>query len=117
MANHRRPATVMAINGATVTVSGVEAFIDDWFKAGFLITANGDTRDVLASDQSSGLITLTAALPSTSLGLGDTLDLYDGCDHVYATCFGKFGDETEDGDAFLAFPYTPLDNVFQSGVR
>lgn len=118
MASHRRPATVTAISGRTITVSGVGAFEDHWFKAGFLVTENGDTRDVLASVQSSGLITLTAGLPSTSLRVGSAVDLYDGCDHVYSTCHGpKFAAETEDGDAFRAAPYTPLSNAFKTGVQ
>ena len=118
MANHRREATVTAVDGRKVTFSGIGAFADNWFKAGFLITENGDTRDVLASVQSSGEVTVTAGLPSTSLSVGSAVNLYDGCDHLYSTCYGpKFAAETEDGDAFRGAPYTAVSNAFQTGVQ
>lgn len=119
MANHERTATVTDIDENTITVSGVSSFADDWFKAGFAKTSNGDTRDILGNIQSTGVITLTAAFPSTTLGIGDTILLYDGCDHTYATCKSvKFSAETDNGEAFGGFPFSPDKNPHsQTGIQ
>lgn len=115
---HRRPATVTTISKNLITVTGLGAFADDWFKAGMAEASDGDVRDVLASDQSSGVITLTAAFPSTTIQVGSSIDIFDGCQHRYnEDCVVKFGSETNNGEAFGGFPFTPKDNAFVSGLR
>ncbi len=114
---HRRIATVTAISGNTVTVSGLGAFVNGWFAAGLAETADSDARDILGWVQSTGILTLTAAFPLTTLQLGSTFNVFDGCQHRYVEdCVIKYGSETDNGDGYGGYPYTPLSNAWVTGL-
>jgi hypothetical protein len=85
-----------------VEISGASDKIAGWFKAGYLEAPNGDLRTILDDTVAAGIHTLTLQqnFPSTSLKVGDSADLYPGCDRAYTTCRDKFGDETGNGAAF-----------------
>jgi hypothetical protein len=117
LATHARSCTVTAVSGSTITVSGLGAYADNWFRGGFVEAGDGDVRDVLSWVQSTGVLTMTAAMPSTTIQVGTVLTAYDGCDHLYSTCqSGKFSAETNDGDYFGGFPFGPERNPHQSGI-
>lgn len=86
----------------TVTVSGADDKIADWFKAGYFEAPNGDKRTILADtvDGTDHIFTLQQNFPSTTLRVGDSADAYPGCDRAYTTCRDKFGSETGSGAAF-----------------
>ncbi len=118
LALRARPATVTAISADTITVSGLEAYIDEWFEGGFVELADGDRRDVVRSRQSTGILTLTRGFSNQSLAVGDPVIVYDGCKHRHLEdCVGKFGDETNNGEAFGGYPYPGGRNPFKTGVQ
>ena len=86
----------------TVTVSGADDKIADWFKIGYLEAPNGDKRTILADsvDGLNHVFTLQQNFPSTTLREGDSADAYPGCDRASTTCRDKYGDETGSGAAF-----------------
>lgn len=118
LALRARPATVTAISGNSITVSGLSAFIDEWFEGGFVELADGDRRDVIKSRQSTGILTLTRHFSSQSLVLGDPLTVYAGCKHRWQEdCIGKFGDETNNGESHGGYPFAGSRNPFKTGVQ
>lgn len=118
LALRARPATVTAIGPNTLTLSGLAAFIDEWFEGGFVELADGDRRDVVKSRQSTGILTLTRRFSSQSLGLGDPVTVYDGCKHRWTEdCVGKFATETNFGEAFGGYPFAGSRNPFKTGVQ
>lgn len=114
--NFRYPATVEDIDAAAgkITVSGVDSFAVDWFKAGEVELPDNDGRDIL-SDIISGsnrILELSASFPATSLKVGDQVYVIAGDDLSFATCSVKmdqFG-ETNQGEAFGGFPYSVKSN-------
>lgn len=118
LALRARPATVTAITGNTITVSGLGAFINEWFEGGFVELADGDRRDVVKSVQSTGVLTLARRFSSSSLATGDPVTVYDGCKHRHQEdCISKFGSETNNGEAFGGYPYAGSRNPFKTGVH
>jgi hypothetical protein len=103
-ANWKVIGTVNSIDteNLVVEISGASGNIAGWFKAGYLEAPNGDLRTILNDTVSTGIHTLTLQqnFPSTSLKVGDSVDLYPGCDRAYTTCRDKFGSETGNGAAF-----------------
>jgi len=115
---HARPATVTDIDGDNITVTGLAAFLDEWFEGGVVEIADGDQRDVTKSVQSTGVLTLTRYFSSESLQIGDPVTVYDGCKHRHQEdCIGKFGAETNNGESCRCFPYGGSRNPFKTGVQ
>lgn len=115
---HARPATVSAIDQDTITVTGLGAYIDTWFDGGYVELSDGDRRDVIKSVQSTGVLTLTRRFSSASLTVGDPVTVYDGCKLRHSEdCVGKFGSETNNGEAHGGFPYAGSRNPFKTGVQ
>ncbi len=115
---HARPANVTAITGNTITVSGLGAFINEWFEGGYVEIADGDRRDVVKSVQSTGVLTLDRKFSSESLLLSDPITVYDGCKHRWQEdCVGKHGGETNNGEAHGGYPFAGARNPFKTGVQ
>lgn len=100
-ANWRVSGTVVSLDNENfqVVISGASLYIANYFTAGYLQTANGDMRTVIADSVSGAnhVLTLQQNFPSTTLRAGDSVDLYPGCDRSYATGSTKFGSETGNG--------------------
>jgi uncharacterized phage protein (TIGR02218 family) len=117
-APHARPATVTSIAADTITVSGLGAFINDWFRAGYVELADGDRRDVLKSVQATGVLTIVRSFSKESLQAGDPITVFDGCQHRWQEdCIGKFGSETNNGESHRGFPFAGARNPFKTGVQ
>lgn len=115
---HTRAATVSAISGDTLTVTGLSSYINEWFEGGYVELADGDQRDVLKWVQSTGVLTLTHNFPSSSIQVSDPITVYDGCKHRFVEdCTSKFGTETNNGESFGGFPYHGSRNPFKAGVN
>ncbi len=119
--DHARSGTVsVSPVGNTLVISGIGIYGDNWFAGGFIEAANGDTRDILASEQASGIITITGAFPSSTVQSGSAVTLYDGCNHTTDNVNGcrspRFAVETNDGEAYGGYPFGPDKNVFISGL-
>lgn len=116
-ADFRVGVTVSVITNSTggvttVTVTGITQ-PDDWFERGTIIASNGDIRFIVA--HTGAVLTLDNPFPATTLAVDDAIDIYPGCDRSYATCQGKYGDSTSDGDAFGGNPIVPKVNPHEYG--
>lgn len=115
---HARAATVTAIASDTITVSGLSLFVNDWFNGGFIELADGDQRDIIRSTQSTGLLRVTHRFAKTCLQIGDPVTVYDGCKHRWIEdCIGKFGGETNNGEAHGGYPLNGARRPFKGGVQ
>jgi len=98
-----KAATVSAMNGREVTVTGVPLYgvLANWFAEGWLEVGMGAQREVrliLAHPaESGGALTLTLNAPLRFNTTGATVTLVPGCDGRWATCDGKFGNSAAFG--------------------
>jgi uncharacterized phage protein (TIGR02218 family) len=96
-------ATVTAIAGNVLTVSGVSGFADDWFSAG---TLSIGTRKLSVKRHRNEGATATIALWQEAAGLiaaGNSVVLRVGCDKRFATCRARFSNAVN----FRGFPHMP----------
>jgi uncharacterized phage protein (TIGR02218 family) len=100
--------TVAVISGGTVQVNAAGSHADGHFAGGFIEwnSSAGVSDNRLITDHTS--VTLTLAAPIIGLAVGDTVNLYPGCDHTLATCEAKFANHLNYG----GWPYIPLKNPF-----
>lgn len=105
-------ASTSDLGVSTVTVTGITQ-PEGWFERGKIQAPNGDYRFIVA--HVGGLLTLDHAFPADTLAEDDTPDIFPGCDLAYATCIGKFGSETGNGDAFGGEPTIPNTNPHDFG--
>ncbi|MDE2383077.1 MAG: DUF2163 domain-containing protein [Alphaproteobacteria bacterium] len=102
------PATVTAVAEASLSVSGLAGFADDWFTRGQVIfqsVANiGRTLAVKRhrSGISSARFDLWAA-PKFTITPGESLNVIAGCDKQLSTCRDRFGNAVN----FRGFPHMP----------
>lgn len=84
-------AVMAVIDDGRFTVSGLDAFAGDWFthgRLGWLSGANaGTSGHVKAHGQASLSLWLPAGQP---VSIGDTFEIFAGCDKAFATCRAKF---------------------------
>lgn len=102
-------ATVTAINGLTVTSPAAAAQANGYFTGGMLEAPDG-TLSYIASHVGSQLsmnrVSSALATAFADEGSGLAITLYPGCDHSYATCAAKFGND----DNYGGFDYIPTKN-------
>lgn len=101
--------TITAVNGAVLTVDTASSQADGYWTAGY-VQAGDDYRTVIAHSGND----LTLTLQMAEAGVGDTVDIFAGCDHSKTTCFNKFGDNTIH---YGGTPYLPNKNPFDVGVE
>ena len=105
--------TVIVESGREITVDGLFAAEGaDWAVSGFVRSPAGsfdDARLVLA--QSGDVLTLlnNFAIPA----IGQSVDVFAGCDHSLAICESKFANVINYG----GFPFVPIKNPFNSSLR
>jgi len=102
MAGRRRFARVVAVEGAVVTLDGVEPAANAygggvlrWFGG-----ANSGLEDALARSEGA---TVTLMTPPRFAGEGALAELIEGCDKTLATCAARFGNAVN----FRGEPYLP----------
>ncbi len=96
-------ATVTAVSGASLVVSGLAAFADDWFTRGTLMigarTLSVKRHRTLGSTASIALWQDAGGLISA----GNAVVLRAGCDKRFETCRAKFSNAVN----FRGFPHIP----------
>lgn len=118
----KESAVVEAISGdisePTITVSGL-AQTDEYYKAGMIRLADTDMRtvDLATTDGSDKILTLSRAFPSTSVQIGDTVEVFAGDDLTHETCSVKFAAATESGAAWGGWKLTPNRDYQRYGIR
>ena len=85
----------------------------DFFNTGFIRRGGVEHRMVqTVADLGSDVVGIDILLPFQTLELGDSVDLFAGCDHSFVTCIAKF----DNVDRFGGFPFIPEKNPFDVGI-
>ena len=111
VAGRRAVATVIAVNGLDLTVSGLDGYAAGQFSRGSLqfdTGANAGERTDLRAHLGAGgsaVLALWRPLPRP-VAAGDTLTVTVGCDKTYATCTDRFAN----GANFRGFPHMPSES-------
>ncbi|AFE86373.1 tail assembly protein [Vibrio phage vB_ValS_R12Z] len=106
-ADKLRTATVTAISGAKVSLSGWST--TTWWNGGQMTFVNNKYRRYIMSSDATGI--LLDAVP-IGLAVGMEVSLVAGCDRTKATCQSKFNNLANYG-GYLA---VPTKNPFQDGI-
>jgi hypothetical protein len=111
--------TVTALNEArdVLTVTGITQ-PDDWFRGGFIVAPDNDKRGILRHETvgADKQLSLTSAFPLFTLANGFTADIYPGDDLAYSTWANKFASETNNGERWGGWQYTPNVDPVIKGV-
>lgn len=105
-AAHEVNATVLSVDGSTLTVSGIPAHPDNYYQGGVVISDSGETR--MVRQQVGGVLTLEHRI--ASLTPGAIVKLLPGCDGQETTCRNKFNNIRN----FSGFSRIPFNNPFTS---
>lgn len=99
---------VTAINNIVeITIPAASAYANGWFTGGMCVLNNVYRFITTHTGQ---VVTLVHQLPD--LAVGDSVDIYPGCDHTLDTCINKFSNQLN----FLGFPWMPELNPFETRV-
>ena len=117
---YKATGTVVSISGdRSFAVSGISGFADGWFALGtlhWLIGANTDRKaEVLSHAVTAAdvIITLLEA-PVRPVEVGNTFDIFAGCDKRCETCQAKFSNAAN----FRGFPHIPgQDTIIRYAAR
>jgi len=107
------------ISEPTVTVDSLVQASDTYYKAGMIRVGDGDMRTVDKVVTSGGdrVLTLSRAFPSTSLQVGDSVEVFAGDDLTQETCAVVFGAATDSGAAWGGWKLTPNRDYQKYGIR
>jgi hypothetical protein len=100
---------VVAIQGLTIKLETADTLADGFFAGGMIVwSANGvpQKRMVKESFKNTGTVVLSG-IPYF-MQVGDTIQIYPGCDHTLATCTTKFNNSLNFGGQ----PFIPKLNPF-----
>jgi uncharacterized phage protein (TIGR02218 family) len=106
---YRGVGTVTALlDQRRFTVSGLDAFADQWFSGGKLVWSSGANAgramEVKRHGAAAGLVTLELwQAMSEALAIGDAFVVTAGCDKQFSTCKAKFANAVN----FRGFAYMP----------
>jgi uncharacterized phage protein (TIGR02218 family) len=104
----RHQEEVTGVAGDTITVQGLGAMGDDWATGGYIALTSGDFRLII--DHTGDTIRLLLPFPTSPLG--QTVEVFAGCDHSINTCSSKFNNVPN----FGGFAWVPLKNPFATGL-
>lgn len=107
--NHHEPV-ISSVNGSTITVSTIGAYIDQWFKSGEIVRdTDGERRTIV--DQVGAVLKVNA--PFRTLNAADAVTMYAGCAHTIAVCSDRFNNIAN----FGGHPAMEAINPFLGNVR
>lgn len=116
----RSEATVTQISGFNITspqfglLPNGDPVPSGWWVGGFVSAPDGSLRFITDhSGTGSTVVTLAVPFDSTSVAVGDTVEIFAGCDRKYTTCKNKFGNLTN----FGGWPFVPAKNPFQYPIN
>jgi len=113
---YRILGSVSAVSGNTITVDGLDAYVDGYFNSGFVEYNNGEDARLVLSHVGT---LLTLLLPFPFDINGSNVVVFAGCDHTISTCGSKFS-TTEDATSnvinYGGFAFVPTKDIFTSGL-
>jgi hypothetical protein len=106
--------TVISVNGRDVHVDIGSLSADHWSDGGEIVhVATGDRMTIreqlYINNPPSSVVTLSLQDRMPDLKIGDSVEVYAGCDHIITTCHGKF----DNRENFGGYPQLPSDNPFK----
>lgn len=103
----------------TLTVDVLAQASDDYYGAGMLRLGDGDMRTVDRCVTSAGdrVLTLSRAFPSTSVQVGDSVEVFAGDDLTQEVCSVVFGSQTGSGRDWGGWKLTPNRDYQRYGIR
>lgn len=105
---HRHVGAVTVATNDTITVTGLSTKGSGWATGGFVALPGGDYRLVI--DHTGDVARLLLPFPTSPVG--QTVEVFAGCDHTLNHCGPKFSNAIN----FGGYPFVPSKNVFQSGI-
>jgi hypothetical protein len=103
---------VSGISGNVITLNSAPAGIAQWYVAGKMKRlADGEEREILAQVGASAVMTISSQFPT--LGNGDEVRIYPGCNHYITTCQAKFNNK----DNFGGHPSIPESNPWYTPIN
>ena len=114
-ANNKHTGNVSVVSGNTITVDGLFAAEGaQWARGGF-INFGGGTDFRLVLNQPDDICTLLLPFNNTDL-VGQSVDVFAGCDHTTTDCINKFNNASDVQTSFIlfygGFPFVPTKNPF-----
>lgn len=106
--------TLSAVTSTVLTAPEWVGFTGGYFVPGYVTTASGERRNVIAYNAGTGELTLSA--PLLGLNTGDSVDATAGCDGSYTTCSTTFAADTNSGEAHGGFRFVPTKDPYKTGV-
>ncbi len=119
---HAGTVATIANSGRNITVTGLRAQaaaidaalaapagpltsdeLDVYWQNGFVITGDGEIRDVVEGDVAGDPDTFRVIFPFRSLAVSDTVEVFAGCNLLMDTCNRKFDNAIN----HQGFPYVP----------
>lgn len=101
-------ATVVAIEGLTVSADAFASKPAGWLRGGYVKRASGEVRWIT----NHGGVIATLVHPFADLEIGEVLLAYPGCDGSADTCRSKFNNI----ENFGGFDFMPTTNPFNSSL-
>ena len=100
---------VTGVAGDSITVQGLSVKGSGWATGGYIALSSGEFRQIL--DHTGDTIRVLLPFPTTPLG--QTVEVFAGCDHSINTCSSKFNNVPN----FGGFAWVPLRNPFSTGLN
>lgn len=109
-------ATITQISGSTLTspqfgvLPNGDPTPSGWWVGGFISSPDTSLRFITEhTGTGNTVITLAVPFDTGSISVGDTVEIFAGCDRKYTTCLNKFNNLTN----FGGWPFVPAKNPFQ----
>lgn len=99
---------VAAISGNQITVAAAGGQADGYYNGGFVYWQTGAGVIDYRMIDSHAASVLTLMFPVNGLALGDSVDIYPGCNRTMSECDSKFGNS----DNYGGWPFQPNVNPF-----
>jgi uncharacterized phage protein (TIGR02218 family) len=107
-ASYRNDQTVVAISENEIELNASPFSNGDCDGGMMVFSAGSESRMIKANTG----VNFTVSYPFATLEVGDTVTVYQGCDHSYTTCKSKFSN----GQNFGGFPFVPTRNPFTTKI-
>lgn len=107
-ASFKTTSTITDIDGNVVTVAA-DGVADGYLTGGEIVDTTQNERRLIISNISD---VITLNFPFYGAEVGDTVEMYAGCDHSYETCGTKFSNQENYG----GFPFIPGTNPFEDEI-
>lgn len=104
----RTDTTAATVVQDEITSPAFSAFPDGWFKSGYLVTDNNESRFIIYHEGA----TVIVQTPFVSLQVNDEISAYAGCDRSRQMCTDKFDNYRH----WLGFGWIPDKNPFVDTV-